>query len=317
MTARPRAVVAVAMVAALGLAACGSDSGTSALKTETEKGPCIAEARPGEGPACGALAKRICSSGPIDPRCVAAGLQPQQDPSTTDESSTDSGDSAESASSGTDFGSPDFVIAGRTNSGDKVQILGHVGEATTLEASDADQEALASCSGASNGRAMVARLDLRTTVTSGLPAQVRLTQFNRDGGYDTYALDFLMNYSDGPQCGDGGLEQVVDLGELQPDQAADFSLWVVLDDAITPNDPHPSNKTLGRHALLKPPIVFLGDGELAYGTADSYKLGGPRVIDCDAGRAISIAGTVPKQVASSGTGYSMPCRPTATPRFVR
>jgi hypothetical protein len=298
----------------LGLAACGSGSGSQQAKVE--QGPCIAPAQGETEMVCGKRATAVCSQElGIDPRCVAAGLQ--TDTATTgDESSTDSSDdAAASGSDGADFASPDFVIVGRTDSGDKVQILGHVGEATTLEESDADQTALATCSGASNGRAMVVRLDLQTTVTSGLPAQVRLTEFSWDSAYSTYAMDFLMNYSDGPQCGNGGLEQVVDLGELQPNQPADFSLWAVLDDAITPDDPSPSKKTLGQHALLKPPIVFLGGGELAYGTADSYKLGGPRVIDCAAGRTMVVAGIVPKRLTSGGTGESLPCRSTATPKF--
>jgi hypothetical protein len=314
MTAKHAALI-LAIAAILGLAACGSGSGSQQATAGVEEGPCITPNQGGGDLICGEEAKTVCAQElASDPRCAAAGLQTGT--VTTEEPATESSDDpAASGSRGSDFASPDFVIVGRIDSGDKVQILGRVGEATTLEESDADPEALATCSGASNRRAMVVRLDLRTTVTSGLPAQVRLTKFSWDSGYASYSMSYLMGYSDGPQCGDGGLEQIVDLGELQPDQPADFVLWATLDDAITPDDPDPSTKTLGQHALIKPPIVFLGGGELAYGTADSYKLGGPRVIDCAAGRTISIAGIVPKRLASSGTGESLPCRSTATPKF--
>jgi hypothetical protein len=313
MTAKHAALI-LAIAAIFGLTACGSDSASQQAKVE--EGPCITPNQGGTDLICGEEARAVCAQElGSDPRCAAAGLQTGT--ATTEEPATESSEDAASSpsSSGADFASPDFVIVGRTDSGDKVQILGHVGEATALEESDADQDALATCSGASDGRAMVVRLDLRTTVTSGLPAQVRLTRFSWDSGYSSYSMSYLMGYSDGPQCGDGGLEQIVDLGELQPNQPADFTVWVVLDDAITPDDPNPSQETLGRHVLIKPPIVFLGGGELAYGTADSYKLGGPRVIDCAAGRTISLAGVVPKRLASSGTGDSLPCQSTATPKF--
>jgi hypothetical protein len=295
----------------LGLAACGSDSGSQA---KAEKGPCITEARPGEGPACGALAREICGQGPIDPRCVAAGLQ--KNPTASEDSTPDpSEDTASSpSSSGVSFASPDFVITVKGAGGDRAQVLGHVGRATTLGGSDADQEALANCSGAANGRAMVARLDLRTTVTSSLAAHVELSGFNSDSAYSIYQAQFLMNYSEGPECGDGGLSQVIDLGDVEPNTPHDFTLWIVLANAISPDDPSPSLATLGQHTLMGVPTVLLGGSSFTYGADPDIRVGGPRVIDCS-GKTISIVGTVPKRLPSSGTGDLLSCRPTATPKF--
>jgi hypothetical protein len=206
------------------------------------------------------------------------------------------------------------VITVKGQGGDRAQVLGHFDRATTLGGSDADQEALASCSGAAGGRAMVARLDLRTTVTSSLAAHVELSDFNRDAGYPAYATEFLMNYSEGPECGDGGLSQVVDLGEVEPNTPHDFTMWVIFEDAISPNDPSPSAATLGQHSVLRIPTLLLGGDSFTYGADPDIRVGGPRVIAC-VGKTIVAAGTVPEQLASSGTGDSLPCRSTVTPKF--
>jgi hypothetical protein len=299
------------VTAALTLAACGADSRSE--QTAEDKGrPCIAALNPGDEPVCGAQVTEICSHGPIDQRCVEAGLQ--KNPTAAEDSSPDPSESTTPApSSGVaSFSSPDFVISIKGSGGDRAQVLGHFGRATTLGGSDADQEALASCSGAANSRAMVVRLDLRTTITSSLAAHVELSGFNRDAAYPTYSMQFLMNYTDGPECGDGGLSQVVDLGELEPSVPHDFTLWVLLEDAISPNDPSPSAATLGGHALMRIPTVLLGGNTYTYGADPDTRVGGPRVIDC-AGKMISAAGTVPKQLASSATGDLLRCRSTARP----
>jgi hypothetical protein len=298
-------------MAALGLAAWGSADS----KAEAEKGPCITEARPGEGPACGALAREICSSGPIERRCIAAGLRKESDNARSSSSDPSDAPASSPTSSGASFASPDFVITVKGAGGYRAQVLGHFGRATTLGGSDADQEALATCSGAANSRAMVVRLDLRATVTSSLAVHVELSDFNRDAAYPAYTTHFLMNYSAGPECGDGGLGQVADLGEIEPNTPHDFTMWVVLANAISPDDPSPSLATLGQHALLRVPTVLLGGDSFSYGTDPDMRVGGPRVIEC-AGKTISAAGALPKQLASSGAADALfRCKATTTPKF--
>ncbi len=298
-----------ACAVAIGLGACGSDSGSP----KASSGPCIAPAQGGADPICGDRAKDVCRHEPgISQRCVEAGLQKDPNAGEVATATPNAGAESPPASNSASFGSPDFVISVKGPGGDAAQVLGHFGRATTLGGSDADQEALAGCAGAANSRAMVARLDLRATVTSSLAARVELSNFNSDSAYSVYPMEFLMGYSDGPECGDGGLGQVVDLGELEPSVPHDFTLWVLFDDAITPNDPSPSQATLGKHTLMRIPTVLLGGATYTYGADPDIRVGGPRVIQC-AGKTISAAGTVPKQLASSGTGHLLPCRPTAAP----
>lgn len=151
-------------------------------------------------------------------------------------------------------GPPAFVLLGETEAGDKVRVEGRLGPPLPPSETDAPEEALSECVGA-DGRELVARLDIVTTIESGLSGEVTLADFALPPGREseTHLLDFLMGYGEGPECFYGTAPEstgYVNFGELQPHQPEHFTMWVVMLDAISPNDPKPSASTLAHQRWL-------------------------------------------------------------------
>jgi hypothetical protein len=188
---------------------------------------------------------------------------------------------------------PDFVVTGQTAEGDKVRVEGRFGPALPPTQSDADQTAVNECS-LSDGRELIARLDLVTTIESNLAGQVTIDGFHTLGSSKGFT-EFLMGYSEGATCHPGNLPaSEVELGSLQPHVPHPFTLWVILDKAITPNDPHPSAKELGQGWGMDIPTIDVNGTPATRGIA----AGGPRLLHCkslsreeDYGSFISITGT--------------------------
>ncbi len=137
------------------------------------------------------------------------------------------------------------------------------------------QTAVNECS-LSDGRELIARLDLTTTIQSNLAGQVTIDGFhtltNSKG-----LTEFLMGYSEGATCHPGNLPaSEVELGSLQPHVPHLFTLWAILDKAITPNDPHPSAKELGQGWGMDIPTIDVNGTSATQGIA----AGGPHVIAC-------------------------------------
>jgi hypothetical protein len=184
---------------------------------------------------------------------------------------------------------PDFVLTGQTAEGDKVRVEGRFGPALPPARTDANQTALGVCAQA-DGRELIARLDLTTTIQSSLAGSVALKGFI---GGSKNMTEFLMGYTEGPRC-----DTEVELGTLQPYVPHSFTLWVILGKAITPNDPHPSAKELGQGWGMEIPTISVNNTRATRGIA----AGGPRVIDCKPRSSEVVAGTVASSSSISITG---------------
>jgi len=229
-----------------------------------------------------------CSSGHSITVTVATPLPSTQPATTAPVSSTPSRPAAAPHN-----GPPDFVLKGQTVEGDKVQVEGRFGPALPPANSDANQSALGECQQA-DGREMIARLDLITTIQSGLAGKVTLKGF-RTLSNTKGLTEFLMGYTEGPTCNPGDLPaNEIELGTLQPHMPHRFTLWAILGKAITPNDPHPSAKALGQGWGMDVPTISVNTTPTTRGVV----AGGPRVLHCkslsrgeDYGSFISITGT--------------------------
>jgi hypothetical protein len=198
-------------------------------------------------------------------------------------------------------GPPDFVLTGQTADGDKVRVEGRFGPALPPARTDANQTALGEC-GEADGRELIARLDLTTTIQSNLAGSVAIRGFHTLSN-PKGLTEFLMGYSEGATCHPGDLPaSEVELGSLQPHVPHPFTLWVILGKAITPNDPHPSAKELGQGWGMDIPIISVNNTPATRGIA----AGGPRVLTCKPRASEIVAGTV-----ASGSFISI----TGTPAY--
>ncbi len=171
-----------------------------------------------------------------------------------------------------------FLVSATGEGGDTVKLEGRFGPPLPAAQSDVNQEALSECPGsAGDGRATTVRLDLVVALESSLAGQVGVeTSFVGDR-----QLDFVMG-SNPPSCvlGEAGSASV-DFGVVQPHQSASFSMWVVLPDVITPDDPQPSEQTLREQGwFIESPTLTL-NGSLVAVVADQQRdTTGPRVVEC-------------------------------------
>lgn len=180
------------------------------------------------------------------------------------------------------IGPPSFVVKGTTQEGDQVTLEGRLGRALPASESDVDQTALSSCPAPANdGRAMVVRLDLTATLESSLSGKVNVVPvILREKTVRHQPINFVMGYNQGASCAqeaetDGTTGP--DLGTVQPHQSARFTMWVVLTDAITPADPHPSEKTLGNQDwLIAIPLPWVN----GHGIGPEFVAHGARVVHC-------------------------------------
>lgn len=177
-------------------------------------------------------------------------------------------------------------------------VEGHFGPAQTIAQSGVDQSQLAECAH-NDGRELVVTLTLTTTVTSSLP--VKEVDVGRIGGYlsESKQFGFIGDFTEGPGCITE--ETHIELHTVQPHTPDNFTVWVILNEAITPNEPNPSPKRLGEGWRMWIPDVLV-DGTLAGTTVQ-----GSRVVNCGtAGEPfIFVAGDAPASY-SPGVGRT-PC----------
>lgn len=193
----------------------------------------------------------------------------QSDPTTAPTTSS----TAETAPAG----APSFVVQGRTQEGDKVKVEGRFGSPLPPSESDVDQTALSECTPpAPDGRELVVRLDLSVTLESSLAGEITLSTSPVVGPL----VSFVMGFREGPRCEGGEPKNAeANFGSVQPGQSVSFTMWVVLPDAITPNDPHPSEKALAARGWLMGLPTPLVNGK---GIGTPRRLSGPRVVRCHA-----------------------------------
>jgi hypothetical protein len=207
-------------------------------------------------------------------------------------------------------GPASFIVQATTQEGDRVKVEGWFGPPLPASESDVDQSVLSECPPPANeGRSMVVRLDLTTTLESSLSGAVGLeTSYIPETEGRKQLPSFVMGYSQGASCvrGEPGATSI-NLGTLQPGQSTDFTMWVVLPSAITPEDPHPSEKTLGaeRWVMAVPQPTVNGSG---YNQDEHSSVTGPRVRHCPTGGAqgepetdyIAVVGDTPTTVFQTG-----------------
>lgn len=160
-----------------------------------------------------------------------------------------------------------------------MKVEGRFGSPLHPSESDVNQTALSECPPpAPDGRALVARLDLTTTLESSLAGEVKLETNSIIGGP---LVNFVMGFKEGARCESGQPQNVVvNFGSIQPGQSVNFTMWVVLPDAITPADPHPSEKALAARLWImgvpEPSVNGKGTGI----ETKPNKVSGPRVVRC-------------------------------------
>jgi hypothetical protein len=229
------------------------------------------------------------SSGTSPPQQV---VQATSQTESTPAPQTSSAAAAEPNSSGP----PSFVVNATTQGGDAVKVEGWFGPALPSSESDVDQTAFGECPPpATDGRAVVVRLDLATTLESSLSGEVELNT-----GRAVAGTDYIMGYGSGAQCDSEVEATSAKLGTLQPHQATDFTMWLVFVNAITPNDLHPSEKALGAKdwVMEMPQVTVDGSSSL-----DGHLIAtGPRVVACDepgGPKYIAPIGSTPRVMALS------------------
>jgi hypothetical protein len=196
---------------------------------------------------------------------------------------------------------PDFVLRASSSEGDSVITEGRFGTPTVLNDTGIPASVLAEC-GRGDGRELAVRLELTTTVRSSLAVKVGLGDFRSSAAADN-GTRFVMDYTEGPTClsEEAGTEAQVELGLLAPHVPHEFTAWVILEEAITPEHPDPSAKTLGEGWSMGIPLISLS------GYPDTNTTGqGPHVIQCEAEPFIAI-GTPPATAPIGTEGEHAPC----------
>jgi hypothetical protein len=245
-----------------------------------------------------ALVVTGCGSGSSHPGSSATAPLPGVSPAEEAHSASSATTASTSAAEPNTSGPPSFVVHATTQEGDMVTVDGWFGSALPASESDVDQSALSECPPpAPDGRAIVVRLDLTTTLESSIAGQVSLETSYAPETSGTHELpNFVMGYSQGAQCvrGEPGATSI-DLGTLQPGQSSGFTMWIVLPDAVTPNNPHPTEKTLGAdHWLMAIPAPSVNSSGSAQDQAS--RVSGPRVVHCPTGeppKYIAVVGDTP------------------------
>jgi hypothetical protein len=173
---------------------------------------------------------------------------------------------------------PSFVVTQTSGGGDVVRVEGRLG--TPVPASEAKVDLGGCPQPADDGRAVVVPLNLTTTIESGMSGEVTLST----GAVSWRNVNFLMGASDA-ECKVGEPSNTkVSFGTLQPHQAFPYTIWLVLPDLVSPNDPHPSEKTLRQEGgwFIQAPEA----GVVTSSPAQSNSMTGSHVVTCDNNKAM-------------------------------
>lgn len=156
-----------------------------------------------------------------------------------------------------------------------MKVEGRFGPPLTPSESDVAQTALSECTPpAPDGRELVVRLDLTVTLESSLAGEATLSTSPVVGPL----VSFVMGFKEGARCEGGEPKNAeANFGSVQPGQSVSFTMWVVLPDAITPADPHPSERALAADLWLMGVPTPLVNGK---GIGTPTRLSGSRVVRC-------------------------------------
>jgi hypothetical protein len=207
---------------------------------------------------------------------------------------------------------PALTIRAEASDGDTVLITGHLSEPVPQAQSDAEPSGLSECLGTNDQRALIVKLTLEVTVESTLAADVSLSDFQTAGISTGNPLSYLMGYSTGESCAPGN---EVTLRQVQPSAPSNFTIWLVLPDAVTPNEPEPTAQSLSGRYMTAMPTVSINEKpviEQINGITPPGKLhlGGSRLLFCGEDEpALAVAGTLPKRASDRPEGPACHTRP--------
>jgi hypothetical protein len=165
-----------------------------------------------------------------------------------------------------------FTLSVTGQSGDSGIVEGRFAPIVRASESGAETTALDDC-GATTDRSYALRLDLTATVTSSLAADVSLLQFESDN-WAPKNMDIILSSEGSETCAISG-DSTVDFGELQPHQLASATVWLILPNTITPNEPSPVLKRLTSEFRLRVPELSVGSS-----VTDTPTTTGPRIAIC-------------------------------------
>jgi hypothetical protein len=193
------------------------------------------------------------------------------------------------------------TLTASTNGGDGFQTNFTLWEPTSGSQSNA-VAAIAACD-IDPSRAVSVQMQLHTEATSRLSEAVVLT-FQLPAANPGVGA-FIMDYSSGDQCVQGANLATVKFS-ISPQQPNTFTMWLIYDNAITPDQPLGINAqgTLG-HWLTQVALVTIQGQQV-----DNESLSGTRVITCGGDDSstsyIVAAGALPTSI-SDGIGDSESC----------
>lgn len=155
--------------------------------------------------------------------------------------------SATTATVAAPTGPASFILAGTTQKGDKVKIEGRFGSPAPVSGSEVQTTVIEGCPAPANdGRAIIVRLDLATRLESSLSSDL-VARFT--GGNGANKPFFLLGATQGATC-ESQSEAKIDFGTLHPGQSGTMTIWLVLANAISPDNPQPTEQSLAKGSRL-------------------------------------------------------------------
>lgn len=210
---------------------------------------------------------------------------------------------------------PDFTVMTTTTEGDKVKVEGRIGKLATPSEAGVDPNVLSTCpSPASDGRALTVSVALSITLESSLAGEVEVIT-GRARGSDFFYL--IMPYNTGAECKPlaEASEAKISFKNLQPHQTEQFVMSAILPDAVTPNEPHPSEASLSKKSwfLEVPTATVNGQGapaEVYPNPKTAPRVSGPRIATCAESESpekyVPVLDSMPTKLTNADTEHD-PC----------
>ena len=194
---------------------------------------------------------------------------------------------------------PAFNVSYADSTGDTATATVSMGS-PEVPPTSAIADAISQCPGIQANRALVEPVRATVTLTSDLAIDDAAIGFNSG----LFMVDLQRNDC---QTADGE-ENYPET--LQPNHPLTFSLWLVLNNAITPDTPNPSSGDLVTQFLIHGDPVFPQVDPIPASTP-----WGPRVFQCGDGNTyIAVDTPLPTQIEPNNDGEPVPCNPLTTPQ---
>ena len=161
------------------------------------------------------------------------------------------------------------------------QLEGRFGSPAPVSGSEVQSTAVEGCPAPPNdGRAIIVRLDLAAALESSLSGEV-VARFT--GGNGANKPFFLLGTTQGAAC-ESQSEAKVDFGTLQPGQSGNMAIWLVLANAISPDNPQPTEETLAKEGWeIQAPELLVNEATVYGAPGQPTRATGPRVPACSEG----------------------------------